>query len=401
VKRPNAQKLLLDGAPIDYDTGKTKKLRRGNRTLNASAAAADTAFVEFDQVQKSYDGVTLVVKNLNLNIGKGEFLTMLGPSGSGKTTCLMMLAGFETATHGEIRLAGRNINLVPPHKRGIGMVFQNYALFPHMTVGENLAFPLEVRGMSKSDREDKIKRALDMVQMGKFANRRPAQLSGGQQQRIALARALVFDPELVLMDEPLGALDKQLREHMQFEIKALHDRLGITVVYVTHDQGEALTMSDRVAVFNDGVIQQLDAPDELYERPKNSFVAQFIGENNKLPGTIEQLDGAKALVRLSTGELIDATAVNIREKGQQTLVSIRPERVEFKPEMMPAGAHTIGAEVREVIYMGDILRARLKVAGSDDFVMKMRNTLGQTKLSPGQKINVGWHPQDARALDPA
>ena len=369
--------------------------------MNASAAAADTAFVEFDQVQKSYDGVSLVVKNLNLNIGKGEFLTMLGPSGSGKTTCLMMLAGFETATHGEIRLAGRNINLVPPHKRGIGMVFQNYALFPHMTVGENLAFPLEVRGMGKSERDDKIRRALDMVQMGKFANRRPAQLSGGQQQRIALARALVFDPELVLMDEPLGALDKQLREHMQFEIKALHDRLGITVVYVTHDQGEALTMSDRVAVFNDGVIQQLDAPDELYERPKNSFVAQFIGENNKLPGTIEQLDGAKALVRLSTGELIDATAVNIREKGQQTLVSIRPERVEFKPEMMPAGAHTIGAEVREVIYMGDILRARLKVAGSDDFVMKMRNTLGQTKLSPGQKINVGWHPQDARALDPA
>ena len=218
---------------------------------------------------------------------------------------------------------------------------------------------------------------------------------------VSLWHALVFDPELVLMDEPLGALDKQLREHMQFEIKALHDRLGITVVYVTHDQGEALTMSDRVAVFNDGVIQQLDAPDELYERPKNSFVAQFIGENNKLPGTIEQLDGAKALVRLSTGELIDATAVNIREKGQQTLVSIRPERVEFKPEMMPAGAHTIGAEVREVIYMGDILRARLKVAGSDDFVMKMRNTLGQTKLSPGQKINVGWHPQDARALDPA
>ena len=331
---------------------------------------------------------------------KGEFLTMLGPSGSGKTTCLMMLAGFETATNGEIRLNGRNINQVPPHKRGIGMVFQNYALFPHMTVGENLSFPLEVRGMAKSDRDAKVMRALDMVQMGKFVNRRPAQLSGGQQQRIALARALVFDPELVLMDEPLGALDKQLREHMQFEIKALHNRLGITVVYVTHDQGEALTMSDRVAVFNDGVIQQLDAPDELYERPKNSFVAQFIGENNKLPGTIEALDGTKALVRLATGELIDATAVNIREKGQQTLVSMRPERVEFKPEMMPAGAHTIGAVVKEVIYMGDILRARLSVAGSDNFVMKMRNTLGQTKLSPGQKINIGWHPQDARALDP-
>ena len=368
--------------------------------MTAAASAADAAFVEFDRVQKSYDGQTLVVKDLNLTMPKGEFLTMLGPSGSGKTTCLMMLAGFETATHGEIRLKGKNINLVPPHKRGIGMVFQNYALFPHMTVGENLSFPLEVRGMGKAEREGKIMRALDMVQMGKFVNRRPAQLSGGQQQRIALARALVFDPELVLMDEPLGALDKQLREHMQFEIKALHDRLGITVVYVTHDQGEALTMSDRVAVFNDGVIQQLDTPDELYERPKNSFVAQFIGENNKLPGTVEELDGQKCLVRLATGELIDATPVNVREKGQQTLVSIRPERVEFKPEMMPKGAHTIGAEVKDVIYMGDILRARLKVAGSDNFVMKMRNTISQTKLSAGDKINIGWHPQDARALDP-
>jgi putative spermidine/putrescine transport system ATP-binding protein len=358
------------------------------------------AYVAFDHVQKSYDGVTLVVKDLNLSIAKGEFLTMLGPSGSGKTTCLMMLAGFETATHGEILLDGQNINMVPPHKRGIGMVFQNYALFPHMTVGENLSFPLEVRGMGKSEREAKIKRALDMVQMYSFINRRPAQLSGGQQQRIALARALVFDPALVLMDEPLGALDKQLREHMQFEIKHLHDSLGITVVYVTHDQGVALTMSDRIAVFNDGRIQQLAPPADLYERPDNSFVAQFIGENNKLLGTIEELSGDKALVKLATGELIDATPVNVREKGQRTLVSIRPERVEFKPEMMPPGAHTISAEVLEVIYMGDILRARLRVAGSDEFVMKMRNTLGQTKLTPGQTIKVGWHPQDARALDP-
>ncbi|AGT07852.1 ABC transporter ATP-binding protein [Paracoccus aminophilus] len=359
----------------------------------------DDAFVVFDHVQKSYDGQTLVVKDLNLTIGQGEFLTMLGPSGSGKTTCLMMLAGFETATHGEIRLDGKNINDVPPHKRGIGMVFQNYALFPHMTVGENLAFPLEVRGMGKSEREDRITRALDMVQMGKFRNRRPAQLSGGQQQRIALARALVFDPKLVLMDEPLGALDKQLREHMQFEIKALHDRLGITVVYVTHDQGEALTMSDRIAVFNDGRIQQLAPPAVLYEKPENSFVAGFIGENNALAGTIEKLNGEHALVRLSNGELIDATAVNLRESGQKTTVSIRPERVEFKPEMMPPGAHTIEAEVRDVVYMGDILRTRLRVAGSEDFVMKSRNTLGQTRLAPGQKIRIGWHPQDARALD--
>ena len=342
-------------------------------------------FVAFEHVQKSYDGQTLVVKDLNLSIGKGEFLTMLGPSGSGKTTCLMMLAGFETATHGEIRLAGRPINQVPPHKRGIGMVFQNYALFPHMTVGENLSFPLEVRGMSKAERETRVARALDMVQMGKFINRRPAQLSGGQQQRIALARALVFDPELVLMDEPLGALDKQLREHMQFEIKHLHERLGITCVYVTHDQGEALTMSDRVAVFNDGRIQQLAAPADLYERPENSFVAQFIGENNKLPGVIEEISGDKALVRLSTGEVIDATPVNVTSKGQQVLVSIRPERVEFKPEMMPAGAHTIDAEVR------DELGAAIGSL-STEYSVLAASSLAKNRMAPGRSSGLPSRP---------
>jgi len=365
-----------------------------------ATSPANPAFVEFQNVQKSYDGETLVVKNLNLAMPKGEFLTMLGPSGSGKTTCLMMLAGFETATHGEILLDGKPINNIPPHKRGIGMVFQNYALFPHMTVAENLSFPLEVRKMAKPEREAKIARALDMVQMGRFGNRRPAQLSGGQQQRIALARALVFEPELVLMDEPLGALDKQLREHMQFEIKRIADGLGITVVYVTHDQTEALTMSDRVAVFNDGRIQQLAPPAELYESPKNSFVAQFIGENNKLPGTIEAIEGGRALVRLATGELIDATAVNVTQTGQQTLVSIRPERVEFKPELLPPGAHTLDAEVLEFIYMGDQFRTRLRVAGSDDFILKCRNAAGQRVLAPGERIRIGWAPQDARALDP-
>lgn len=361
---------------------------------------ANAAFVEFQNVQKSYDGETLVVKDLNLAMPKGEFLTMLGPSGSGKTTCLMMLAGFETATHGEILLDGRPINNIPPHRRGIGMVFQNYALFPHMTVAENLSFPLEVRGMAKAEREAKIARALDMVQMGRFGVRRPAQLSGGQQQRIALARALVFEPELVLMDEPLGALDKQLREHMQFEIKHIADRLGITVVYVTHDQTEALTMSDRVAVFNDGRIQQLAPPAELYESPRNSFVAQFIGENNKLSGRIEAITGGRALVRLESGDLIDATAVNVTETGQRTLVSIRPERVEFKPELLPQGAHTLDAEVLEFIYMGDQFRTRLRVAGSDDFIIKSRNMLSQRVLKPGERIRIGWAPQDARALDP-
>ncbi|WP_425071867.1 ABC transporter ATP-binding protein [Sagittula sp. S175] len=357
------------------------------------------AFVAFERVQKSYDGETLVVKDLNLSMPKGEFLTMLGPSGSGKTTCLMMLAGFETATYGEIKLDGVSINNIPPHKRGIGMVFQNYALFPHMTVAENLSFPLEVRKMGKSDREAKVKRALDMVQMGAFGGRRPAQLSGGQQQRIALARALVFEPELVLMDEPLGALDKQLREHMQFEITRLAHELGITTVYVTHDQTEALTMSDRVAVFNDGRIQQLAPPDELYEEPQNSFVAQFIGENNTLEGVVQEIQGDKCVVKLDGGEVIDATPVNVSKVGERTKVSIRPERVEIDKGRLQPGAHTLKAEVLEFVYMGDIFRTRLRVAGNDDFVIKTRNAPDQVKLQPGTMIDIGWLPRDCRALD--
>jgi putative spermidine/putrescine transport system ATP-binding protein len=311
----------------------------------------------------------------------------------------MMLAGFETATHGDIRLGGTSINNIPPHKRGIGMVFQNYALFPHMTIAENLSFPLEVRKIGKSDREAKVKRALDMVEMGAFGGRRPSQLSGGQQQRIALARALVFEPELVLMDEPLGALDKQLREKMQFEITHLAHRLGITVVYVTPDQTEALTMSDRVAVFEDGRIQQLAPPDKLYEEPQNSFVAQFIGENNTLEGTVKEINNGVALVQLDGGELIDCRPVNVSKPGERTRVSIRPERVEYNKERLAEGVHTLKAEVLEFIYMGDIFRTRLRVAGNDEFVIKTRNAPDQDRLKPGQQIEIGWLPSDCHALD--
>ncbi len=373
--------------------------RQKNGEPDLANTATDHAFVEFERVQKSYDGEILVVKDLNLSMPKGEFLTMLGPSGSGKTTCLMMLAGFETATHGEIKLGGKPINNIPPHKRGIGMVFQNYALFPHMTVAENLSFPLEVRKIGKSEREEKIMRALGMVQMQDFAGRRPAQLSGGQQQRIALSRALVFEPELVLMDEPLGALDKQLRETLQFEITRLAHNLGITTVYVTHDQTEALTMSDRVAVFDDGRIQQLAPPDQLYEEPENSFVAQFIGENNTLMGTVSKIAGDQCEVTLDDGEIIDAKPVNVTEVGQRTRVSIRPERVEMNKERLSPDAHTLKAEVLEFIYMGDIFRTRLRVAGNDDFVIKTRNAPDQVRLTPGTQIDIGWLPQDCRALD--
>jgi putative spermidine/putrescine transport system ATP-binding protein len=357
-----------------------------------------TPFVVFDRVQKSYDGETLVVKELNLGIGRGEFLTMLGPSGSGKTTCLMMLAGFETATHGEIRLGGRPINNIPPYKRGIGMVFQNYALFPHMTVAENLAFPLQVRRMGRAETDAKVRRALEMVRMEAFAGRRPAQLSGGQQQRIALARALVFEPELVLMDEPLGALDKQLRERMQYEIKHIHENLGVTVVYVTHDQSEALTMSDRVAVFNDGVIQQLSPPADLYERPMNSFVAQFIGENNRLPGRVRAVEGGEALIELAGGGYARALAVNCGAPGSATELSIRPERVLIDDSSAPNRAE---GRVEELIYLGDHIRCRLSVLGSDEFIVKVPNTPDHAHLSRGQTALVGWRTEDARALDAA
>jgi len=309
-----------------------------------------------------------------------------------------MLAGFETATHGDILLGGKPINNIPPHKRGIGMVFQNYALFPHMTVGENLSFPLEVRKMGKSEREDKVIKALEMVEMADFINRRPAQLSGGQQQRIALARSLVFEPDLVLMDEPLGALDKQLREHMQFEIKHLHERLGVTVVYVTHDQSEALTMSNRVAVFDDGIIQQLAPPEDLYEKPDNAFVAQFIGENNTLMGVVKEIKDDVATVALQDGAVATAKAINCAGVGERTTLSIRPERVTLGAD---AKNNATDAEVLELIYLGDHIRCRMSVHGDTEFIVKVPNSSGQHELQVGSKTRVGWNTEDCRALDAA
>jgi putative spermidine/putrescine transport system ATP-binding protein len=286
---------------------------------------------------------------------------------------------------------------VPPHKRGIGMVFQNYALFPHMTINENLAFPLQVRNVPKAEVEDRVARILKLVELPQMGNRRPGQLSGGQQQRIAVARALVFEPDLVLMDEPLGALDKQLREQMQYEIKHIHDRLGVTVVYVTHDQAEALTMSNRIAVFNDGVVQQLSTPAELYERPVNSFVAQFIGENNKLKGTVAEIGaGNVATVKLETGEMVKALAINAGAKGSRTLLSVRPERVEINP----ASADVIlDGRIAELIYLGDHIRARLEVAGHDDFIVKVPNKGASDSVAEGRQVKVGWKAEDCRALD--
>jgi putative spermidine/putrescine transport system ATP-binding protein len=362
-------------------------------------SSSNDAFVVFDHIQKTYDGNALVVRDFHLSIREGEFLTLLGPSGSGKTSCLMMLAGFETPTGGEILVGGKCVSTLPPHKRDLGIVFQNYALFPHMTVARNLSFPLEVRGIGKAEREARVLRTLDMVQMRAFADRRPAQLSGGQQQRIALARALVFEPKLLLMDEPLGALDKQLREHLQMEIKRLHQQLGLTVVYVTHDQGEALTLSDRIVVLNDGAIQQVADPETLYERPESSFVAQFIGENNTLDGVVETLAEGICTVRLADDALVPADPVRVSQPGERTRISIRPERVAINPGAEDGCVPLLQAEVVEFTYLGDSLRTRLRVGNNAQFVVKQRNGWNQRRLSPGTTVQIGWRREDCRALD--
>jgi putative spermidine/putrescine transport system ATP-binding protein len=354
-------------------------------------------FVRFDKVDKSYDGKVLVVKDLNLDIAESEFVTMLGPSGSGKTTCLMMLAGFETPTNGEIYLDSNPISNIPPHKRGIGMVFQNYALFPHMTVYENLAFPLRVRKISKEETDKKIDKALSMVSLSGFENRMPGQLSGGQQQRVAVARALVFNPTVVLMDEPLGALDKNLRESMQYEIKHIHENIGVTVVYVTHDQGEALTMSNRIAVFNDGKVQQLSSPDKLYEEPVNSFVAEFIGENNTFSGKVTEISKDKCKVQLDFGTEIFANPIKVKSKGEKTIVSLRPERAIIDPENDMDNKHK--GKIEEVIYHGDHTRVRLDLLGNKEFILKVPNSSARMDIKVGNQINIGWNSHDSRALD--
>ena len=356
------------------------------------------AYVEFDDVSKSYDGVEQIVRNLHLTVREGEFLTLLGPSGSGKTTCLMMLAGFEVPTGGAIRINGQPVDAVPPRRRNIGMVFQNYALFPHMTVGANLAFPLEVRGLDKDAVEQRIARALQLVRLEGYEDRRPGQLSGGQQQRVAIARALVFEPRLVLMDEPLGALDRRLREEMQFEIRRIQRTLGVTVVYVTHDQQEAMAMSDRVAVFNAGRIEQVAPPEVLYEEPERPFVASFIGDNNLLRGVVAAVEGDTCDV--TVGDLtVNAFMVQEHEVGDHVVLAVRPERTGLAAE---AGMYTneFEVQVRDMAFLGDHLRVLTDVGGQT-FVIKIPNIVGHGGVLAGERVRIGWATLDCRALRPA
>jgi len=323
------------------------------------------SFVVFDDVCKTYDGVANVVDHLHLEVGEGEFLSLLGPSGSGKTTTLMMLAGFERPTAGHIRLRGESIERLPPYRRNFGMVFQNYALFPHMTVGENLAFPLSVRRIGAAEAAERVNRALDMVRLPGMQSRLPAQLSGGQQQRVAVARALVFEPQLILMDEPLGALDKQLREEMQLELRGLHERLGITTVYVTHDQSEALTMSDRIAVFHEGRIQQVADPKKIYERPANLFVASFIGESNRMAARlVERGSDGLCVASPRDGIALRGQAAVDCGRGAEVVIAVRPERVTVTAANAadPLQDNELPGVVEETIFLGGHVRVRLKSA---------------------------------------
>lgn len=363
---------------------------------DANTSRNGDELVVFDKVRKSYDGRVDVVENLDLSIRQGEFVTLLGPSGSGKTTTLMMLAGFEKPSGGEIYFAGAPLTDVPTYNRDFGMVFQNYALFPHMSVEENLAFPLRMHKFARAEIAPRVKRALDIVKLVAFAERKPGQLSGGQQQRVALARALVFEPRMVLMDEPLGALDKQLREHMQIEIKSIHDDLGLTILYVTHDQSEALTMSDRIAVFNNGRIQHIGPPKEVYNSPSNAFVASFMGENNSLDGEVLENGSGGLLVRTDAGgKPVKARSPQNLKAGDKVRILVRPERIGV---VTSKAENRFRGNITRVIFHGDHVRLNVNVDGLGDLVSKLPLADGQREFAVGETITIGWSGEGTLAF---
>jgi putative spermidine/putrescine transport system ATP-binding protein len=329
-------------------------------------------------------GALRAIDSIDLDVEGGEFVTFLGPSGSGKTTTLKMIAGFISPTAGEIHIDGKRVT-APPHKRDIGMVFQNYALFPHMTATQNIAFPLTVRRLGKSEVKRRVAEALELVHLEDYGNRYPRQLSGGQQQRIALARALVFRPRVVLMDEPLGALDKKLRERLQLEIKRIQATLNITMIYVTHDQEEALVMSDRIAVFNRGKIEQVAPGETLYERPSSLFVADFIGESNLLRGRIERDGQACFLVGDPFRLAVSAGAV-----GQRAALVVRPERLRLCPANATSELYknALEATVKEIIYLGGERKYELLTPGGLRLIA--RQQIGEESFGLGDAVIASW-----------
>jgi spermidine/putrescine ABC transporter ATP-binding subunit len=365
----------------------------------APIAGAGGSAIELRGLTKRY-GEETVVDTIAASIAPGEFFSLLGPSGSGKTTTLMMVAGFVRPDGGTVLVDGRDIAAVPPQRRGFGMVFQNYAIFPHLNVFENIAFPLRARHWAKDAIGARVTWALELVRLSRFADRDARQLSGGQQQRVALARAIVFHPPVVLMDEPLGALDKNLRFEMQVEIKEIQQRLGMTVLYVTHDQEEAMSMSDRIAIMNHGRICQVGSPGEVYERPANPFVGRFLGEANLIEGTVTAKAGEVARLRLPSGQELRAPRNNSCVAGPGMLF-IRPERVKIAPGTAASGepgVNALSGNIRRCSFLGNILRYAVDLEGTAPIAVDLQNTAGVVPLPVGAPVVLRWRVSDSLIL---
>jgi putative spermidine/putrescine transport system ATP-binding protein len=360
-----------------------------------ASTKATAASVEFGSVSKRYGSGPFALEQLDLTVRPGEFLTLLGPSGSGKTTALNLLAGFQRPTSGSILIDGVDVSAVPPHKRDIGVVFQHYALFPHMTVRENIRYPLRQRRTPRDETRQRVDDALRMVSLEAFADRLPRELSGGQQQRVAVARAIVFRPRLLLMDEPLGALDRKLREAVQLEIKRLHRELGATIVFVTHDQEEALVMSDRVAVFDAGRIQQVGTADELYDTPGNQFVAQFLGESNCWVGEIAEVSPGLSQVS-APGWSVRATTVAVTPRSGLAAAVVRPERCKVtRRGTAPADWNQLPGHIRDVVYLGSSRKVVVELeAGNTALVL----CVPDTEIPSEREVMVAFPPSAARTI---
>ncbi|HVR55348.1 MAG TPA: ABC transporter ATP-binding protein [Pseudolabrys sp.] len=357
-----------------------------------------TPAVEFRDLCKSYGGAT-AVDRINLLVESGEFLTLLGPSGSGKTTLLNIISGMVLPSSGSVLIEGNDVTQIPPRHRGLGMVFQNYALLPHMTVFENIAFPLRIRKMPRAVIEEKVMAVLSLVRLTDFAGRKPRELSGGQQQRVSIARCLVYEPKLILMDEPLGALDKKLRLQLQLEIKKIHEELGVTILYVTHDQEEALVLSDRICVMNNARIEQIGAPNDLYFRPANEFVADFLGESNLIPGEVESAGDGSINVRTDDGTRLCALARSAVRPGDRVKVLVRPEAVQICPRDERAGECGMNGIIRDRIFVGQSTKY-IVTAGNLCIAAQLGNSSQTRTFTKGEQIWVGWARADSVVLNP-
>jgi len=347
--------------------------------------------VRLESIVKRYGNVA-AVDHIDLEVSPGEFLTLLGPSGSGKTTTLKIIAGLEYPTEGQVYIDQSSVLNKPPFKRDLGMVFQNYALFPHLNVFDNIAFPLKMRSFPKDTIRKKVSGILDAVQLKGFESRFPRQLSGGQQQRIALARAMVYEPSVLLMDEPLGALDKKLREEMQLEVKQIQERIKITTIYVTHDQSEALTMSDRIALMNKGKIEQIGSPQDLYERPTNRFVADFIGESNFIEGNVSGIQGRTAEMTSTKDTFVRINNAADLQMGQSVTLAIRPEKIRIN-QSASESANTFPGTIESVVYLGEIVKYIIALGSGEILAAKSTNVTGGY-LKKGDKIEISWKVED-------